>query len=570
MADSTHAGDVLGTHAVRAAAERAWRAHLGAGARLGGLAERLAAGSLAQAFHATAVAHPRRPALTIDGEHATHGELDVRAALLAGWLAATGVGDDDAVLVSGPPSLTLVVAYLAALRVGAVVALASPSAAAPELRRVAADAGIVAALASDGVLERLGPARPAIALSLDGGGAAPRVDDASAGASPRAPAARASGDVALLAWTSGTTGVPKVVPLTHGNVLASIRGAMLAWRWRDEDVLVHALPLAHQHGLSGVHATLLAGSRAVLASSFDARRLRETVARERATVLFAVPTIYERLLADEPHDPRAFATLRLATSGSAALPAGLARRAREALGVDPLERYGTTESGLNVSNLYDGPRRDGSVGLPLPGVELAIADRAGQPVTAGETGEIVVRGPQVFAGYRGVQSGAFWPGGWFRTGDLGHVAPDSGALTITGRAKELIVSGGLNVYPREVELALEADPSVRAAAVAGIPSRRWGEEVVALVVPARADGLDVAALQAATRERIAAYKCPKRLFAVAALPRTATGKLVRAKVAAIARDLADEETALDQRRAMLRAAAREVERAAAGPLDGDA
>jgi malonyl-CoA/methylmalonyl-CoA synthetase len=325
-----------------------------------------------------------------------------------------------------------------------------------------------------------------------------------------------------LLYTSGTTGRPKGVPLTHANLLASVRGVMQAWRWSAEDVLVHALPLSHQHGLSGVNATLLAGSRAALLSSFEPGDLCATIARERATVLFAVPAMYERLVTWQGIGAADLGSLRLAVSGSAPLSPSLFERVGAAFGQPPLERYGSTETGLSVSNPYDGPRKPGKVGRPLPGIELDIVDD-----------EVVLRGPQVFAGYENrpdETAEAFLDGGWFRTGDLGRVDPEDGYLEITGRRKELIVTGGLNVSPREVELVLEDHPEVARVAVVGLPSEEWGEEVVAVVVPAAGTTPGGEALIAHARERLSAYKCPKRVMLVDELPASAMGKVQREEI----------------------------------------
>jgi malonyl-CoA/methylmalonyl-CoA synthetase len=200
------------------------------------------------------------------------------------------------------------------------------------------------------------------------------------------------------------------------------------------------------------------------------------------------------------------------------------------LGQDVLERYGSTESGLSVSNPYDGPRKFGTVGVPLPGTELAIVDEEGHGVRPGEDGEIRLRGPQVFSGYWGLPDAteeSFYPGGWFRTGDVGRVDPENGYLAITGRLKEMIITGGLNVYPREVELELEDHAAVENAAVVGVPSEQWGEEVVAFVVPARDGEVDDEELAAHARERLSSYKCPKRFFTVDQLPRNEGGKVLR-------------------------------------------
>jgi malonyl-CoA/methylmalonyl-CoA synthetase len=533
----------------------AWSRHLGEPVAPDALLEQLTAGTLAEAFHATAVASPDRPALDIDGRARTHGQLDAEAAGWAGALAARGVGSGDAVLIAAPSSIDLVVAYLGALRLGALVVLANPAYTPAELRHLLDDSGAVAAIAGGDARERVAAVGSDIAL-LD--------VDAPEASDPVAPVGVASESPALLAYTSGTTGVPKAVPLTHANLLSSIRAAMLAWRWSADDVLVHSLPLSHQHGLGGVHATLLAGSRAVLRSRFDPAATCESIAAARASVLFAVPAMYERLMAWDGLDAADLGTLRLMVSGSAPLSPALAARIEERLGDLPLERYGTTETGLDVSNPLTGARRPGTVGLPLPGVECEVADDAGVPLAPGERGEIVLRGPQVFGGYRGdpeTTAAAFHPGGWFRTGDVGRFDPEDGYLEITGRLKELIITGGMNVYPREVELALEAAPGVARAAVVGLPSERWGEEVAAAVV-AGPGGMPVAEdVIAFARERLAPYKCPKRVVVVDELPANAMGKLSRPAVA----ELLELDSALAGYRSMLKRAG---ERLAEEPLEG--
>ena len=250
-----------------------------------------------------------------------------------------------------------------------------------------------------------------------------------------------------------------------------------------------------------------------------------------------MPAIYERLLSCEEADAADLSSLRLATSGSAPLAPGLWRRVADLFGQEPVERYGTTETGLDVSNPYDGPRRPGSAGLPLPGIEVEIADDAGRALAAGADGEILLRGPQVFSGYwRNDEAtrDSFFPGGWFRTGDIGRIDPASGYLSITGRLKEMIISGGLNVYPREVEVVLEEHPSVERAAVVGLPSERWGEEVVALVVSSPDAVADEEVLAAHARSALAPHKRPKAILFVGSLPVTALGKLRRPDVAEIA------------------------------------
>jgi malonyl-CoA/methylmalonyl-CoA synthetase len=276
----------------------------------------------------------------------------------------------------------------------------------------------------------------------------------------------------------------------------------------------------------------------VIQPGLDPAVLCETIATERATVLFAVPAVYERLLAWGAGAPADFASLRLATSGSAPLSPALWERASALIGAEPLERYGTTESGLDVSNPYDGPRLPGSVGTPLPGIEVAITDTEGARLASGADGEVLVRGPQVFGGYwqnERATVDAFRGGGWFRTGDIGRVDPDNGYLSITGRIKELIITGGLNVYPREVELALEQHPAVERAAVVGLPSDRWGEEVVAYVVGAAGRALDADEIRAHARALLAPYKCPKTVREAEELPVNTLGKVLRSELVAQAR-----------------------------------
>jgi malonyl-CoA/methylmalonyl-CoA synthetase len=519
---------------VSEAARDAWSKHLGHPPG-DDLRQRLAAGSLAGAAQETASAWPDRPALEVDGELLTHGALEDRAGRMAGWLTENGLVPGDIVLISSRASLAFAVAYLGVLRAGATALLTNPAYTEPELELLLADSGAVLCLATEPGLDRLaavserGSRRQSV-RSLDEL-AAPGGELRSA--RPAEPVARRSGTPAILAYTSGTTGRPKAVPLSDANLLASIRSAMLAWRWGPEDVLMHALPLFHQHGLSGLHVALLSGSKTVVRSRFDPADLAGAIAAERASVLFAVPSIYQRLVDWEGIERADLTCLRLIVSGSAPLSPTVAERTASLLGQPPLERYGLTESGLDVSNLYDGARRVGLVGLPLPGVELAIATDRAEVLPPGRDGEIVVRGPQVFDGYRGDSSAAapaFLPGGWFRTGDLGRIDPVDGYLQITGRLRELIISGGMNVYPREVVLVLEEHPDVGRAAVVGVPSERWGEEVVAAVVPAPNGSPLEAELFEFARRRLASFKCPKRIVIVRELPENSVGKVITSEV----------------------------------------
>jgi malonyl-CoA/methylmalonyl-CoA synthetase len=508
------------------ATRQAWRRHLGEDADPDALRAELAAGTMGEAFAAVARERGDAPALEIDGGAASHAELDDRAARVGGVLRRQGVSAGDRVLLCAPTSLELVAAYLGILRIGATAMPCDAALTASELAHLLRDGEPVAAFVAPDARERLEQAEAdaaPVGTVVTIGGEADGL--AALAAEPVAP--EPSPGPAMLAYTSGTTGAPKGVPLTHGNVLASTRGVVKAWRWSTDDVLVHALPLSHQHGLSGVHLSLLTGSRAVIFSRFDPEVLCGVIAAHRATVLFAVPAMYERLDAWDGIGDAELGSLRAAICGSAPLSAALAERVDGWLGQVPLERYGSTEAGLDVSNAYDGPRRPGRVGWALPGIEVRLE---------GENDEILVRGPQVFEGYwrrPDATAEALTPDGWFRTGDLGRIDPADGSLEISGRSKELIISGGLNVYPREVEAVLEEHPAVGGVAVAGVPSERWGEEVVAFVVPA-AD-LDADGLIAHCRERLSAYKCPKRVVALDELPVNRMGKVRRDALA----DMAD-------------------------------
>jgi acyl-CoA synthetase (AMP-forming)/AMP-acid ligase II len=480
-----------------------WREHLPGVADVELFAAGLGGDTIPALAAASADARPEHTAVTVDGQPLTHAQLDDGATRVAGWLARR-IRPGDRVLLAAAASVGFVRCYLGALKAGAVVVLANPQYTSAELGHLVSGSGTVLAFA-DGEPGRL---LAAFGLPIFDVAELPRPG-------PQGQVAVGPQDIALLAYTSGTTGKPKGVPLTHGHLVASIRSAMAAWRWSADDVLAHALPLYHQHGLSGLHAALIAGGTVHIRSRFSPADLVQTISDTDATTLFAVPTIYQALVSTAATPLR---RLRLAVCGSAPLNPALAERLASVLGQVPLIRYGTTESGLNVSNSYDNRRGD-TVGVPLPGVLARVID-----------GEIQLRGPQVFSGYwhdPAATQDAFTPDGWFRTGDIGSVDPADGHLIIKGRTKEMIITGGLNVYPREVEIVLEEHPAVAEAAVAGVPHERWGEQVTAWVVPREGHGFDEAALIAYARERLAAYKCPKQVFQRATLPRNHVGKIVR-------------------------------------------
>jgi len=489
-----------------------WHVHLPPGAEPGAF-NPLARGSLPAAWAEQWVAAPTAPAL-FEARHGwvSNRQLEDVSRRLAGRLRAVGLQPGDHLLFSAETSLELVMAHVAALRAGLVVVPANTVYREREIAHIVRDARPAAALVDDS--DRAAWVRRAGGEDLVL--VTPDIDlpDGPPGSLDTA----RPGDPAIIAYTSGTTGAPKGAVLTHGNLLAGSETVGLAWRWTKADRLVLALPLFHVHGLCvGLHGTLLAGASAVLLPRFDVDAVLDAAGEHHATLFFGVPTMYHRLARSAR--VRELARLRLCVSGSAALPAELHQRLVEVAGQQILERYGMTETLMNVSNPYDGQRRPGSVGLPLPGVELRLSD--------GDCGEILVRGPNVFAGYweRPDTSAKAFSQGWFHTGDLGALDPD-GYLRILGRSKELIITGGFNVYPREVEDVLLAHPGVSEAAVVGAPSNEWGEIVIAFVVPAETT-LTPDDLRTFAASQLAPYKRPRRLQFVDALPRNALGKVCK-------------------------------------------
>jgi malonyl-CoA/methylmalonyl-CoA synthetase len=457
----------------------------------------------------------------------TNGDLERATVSVAIELGRRGLAPGDRVIISGATGVDLVVVHVAALRAGLVVVPVNPTFTRLEFLQTLAAARPTAVLA-DGDL-------PAWGADADAGLAT--VDSLTAlvdGVGAAGPDARPEvaldqvrpTDVALLAFTSGTTGQPKGVPLTHANLLAGAEALRRAWAWTPHDRLILALPLFHMHGLGvGVHGSLLAGASMWIVEQFDPETILQAAAQPEATMFFGVPTMYSRLV-DAPGVER-LGRLRLCISGSAPLSADLHARVRDRAGQVVLERYGMTETVMLTSNPLDGDRRPGTVGLPLPGVDLRLDP---------QTDEIQVRGPNVFGGYLdrpGANSldpnaGAFTTDGWFRTGDVGRV-DDGGYVTIVGRAKDLIITGGYNVYPPEIEAVLRACPGVADAAVAGLASTEWGETVAAWIeVATDADPtLVIDALGPWCEGRLAAYKRPRQVRVVDALPRNALGKIQR-------------------------------------------
>jgi malonyl-CoA/methylmalonyl-CoA synthetase len=454
-------------------------------------------------------ARPDRPVL-VDGTDGTRtvdaATLDGQTAALASVLAERGVRPGDRVLWCARATLPSVAALVAVLRSGAVLVPLSTAATEAEIAHVVDDARPVLAITDRLRPDAFAPGLPVVEVE-DLARTAAR---ATAGAAP----ALQPGDDALIVYTSGTTGRPKGAVHTHGSLLAGISSLLAAWAWRPEDRLVLSLPLFHVHGLcAGLFGTLTAGASAAVFDRFDESAVLGAI--PTSTMFFGVPTMYHRLAASGLST--GLGALRLCVSGSAPLAPDLWHRLA-ADGVAVLERYGMTETLLTLSNPLDGERRPGSVGLPLPGVEAAVDDADEHGV-----GELKVRGASLCRGYWGRD--AFAPGEWFATGDLVSVA-DDGYVTVRGRRTELIITGGHNVYPAEVEAVLSRHPGVVEVAVVGVPSAEWGETVVAYVV----GDPDLASLRELAATDLAPFKCPREVRLIDALPRNALGKVVRGEL----------------------------------------
>ncbi|MCA1718200.1 MAG: acyl-CoA synthetase [Actinobacteria bacterium] len=340
-------------------------------------------------------------------------------------------------------------------------------------------------------------------------------------------------DLAMIAYTSGTTGRSKGAMLLHRNLVANIEAICEAWRWTADDHLLLTLPLFHTHGLMvGAHGTFFSGASAELRRKFDAAVVYDALLEGPFTMFFGVPTMYTRLLREAEEREERPSPLRLYVAGSAALSPQAFERFEELFGERILERYGMTETGMNLTNPYDGERRPGTVGGPFPGQEARVVGVEGrEPMPAGEVGEIEVRGPHVFEGYWNrpdATEEVLREDGWFSTGDLGSVSED-GYFTISGRTKELIISGGYNVYPREVEELLEGCAGVAEVAVVGLPDEEFGERVTAVVVRADPE-LTEAKVQDFCRDDLAGYKKPREVVFVDELPRNAMGKVLKHEV----------------------------------------
>ncbi|MCY3832781.1 MAG: AMP-binding protein [Chloroflexi bacterium] len=468
----------------------------------------------------------------------SYGALTQTVIRTGNYLQSLGVKPGDRVAVQLPKCLPFIYLHLAAIEIGAIFLPLNPAYPMAELRYFLADSAarcLFAESQKQADIELILLKLPNLELPVFISADEDWKSRVGAYASDRGTPLPSDPDqTAMMLYTSGTTSRPKGALITQGNLTANIESLHQAWGWRQDDRLLHVLPLFHVHGLVvALHGALHAGATAFLLPSFDAAAALELLSSGRFSVFMAVPTMHRRLFQLAQHRPVDLSHLRLMTSGSDRLPDDLFFGYQEVFNVTLLERYGMTETGMNLSNPLHGERRVGSVGLPLPGVSARIVDPATEtPLPAGEIGELQIKGAHVFKGYwrqPEKTAEAFTDDGWLRTGDLGLREPD-GYYTLKGRAKDLIITGGLNVYPPEVELALMDHPAVAACAVIGCPDAQWGEQVVAAIIPRADAAADEAEISDFCRARLAAYKVPRRVVFVDKLPANALGKIQKSKL----------------------------------------
>ncbi len=488
--------------------------------------------SLCRRFVEVTRAGGARPAVEDDLETVSFSELGERAGRVAAALRARGLGGARVAMLVTQGSRWLE-AFFGIVLAGGVAVPLSPLHPEAEQRWFVDVSGSKALLVSDELAERVMPyagERPVLHVEeLRQSAPAPRADTR-------------DDDVAVILYTSGTTGKPKGALITHDNLASLAQMVAAAWRWSEDDVLLHCLPLHHLHGLGiALFVSLLSGGKTRMLEKFDAERMWHEMAG--ATVLMGVPTMHKKLLDAldaAPHYRKNAQHLRLVTSGSAALPVTVGERWRELSGDYPLERFGMTEIGVGCSNPIDGPRVPGSCGVTLPGMGIRIVGEEGQDARPGEPGEIWIRGPSVFSGYDqnpDATRDAFQDG-WFKSGDTATYLAD-GYVKILGRTSvDILKSGGYKLSALEIEEVLRQHDAVADVAVVGLPDETWGEIAVAAVLarPGRAGELREDAVRDWAKERIAAYKVPKRVVVLDDFPRNPVGKVVKPELAKLLAD----------------------------------
>ena len=482
-------------------------------------------------FEAAFPANPDAPLLqTAEGQTFSYADAVRESARLANYLVRLGARPGDRVTCQVEKSPQVLWLYLACLRAGLVYHPLNTAYQASELEYFVGNAEpriVVCTGQTANLFNTLvGPAADVQVLTLEADGSGSLNAGAGVCAETFATVARQSDDLAALLYSSGTTGQPKGIMLSHANLASNGMTLVKLWGFTAGDVLLHVLPVFHVHGLFiATHCVLLSGARMCWLDRFEAGEVMAQL--PHCSVMMGVPTYYTRLLAEPHFGPASCGSMRLFISGSAPLLAETFSEFEQRTGHRILERYGMTETGMNTSNPLYGERRAGTVGPALPDVEVRVVGGDGATLPAGEAGDLQVRGPNVFKAYWRMPQKTledFTSDGFFNTGDKASISPD-GYISIVGRARDMIICGGLNVYPKEIELLLDGIAGVGESAVIGVPHRDFGEAVIAVIVPAGKSPLDERAIIEFSKHRIANFKVPKRVFFQDALPRNAMGKV---------------------------------------------
>jgi long-chain acyl-CoA synthetase len=491
-------------------------------------------GNLAALLHATAQNTPERIALKLDHLQLSYAELDRAAKRVGGYLRARGVHPGDRIGLMAPNVLEFPILYYGILNAGAVVVPMNVQLKRREIAYYLDDAGAKLLFAWHGCAQEALAAEVATTRVTFGLG---ELEALTAPAAPlREPVSRAASDTAVLLYTSGTTGRPKGAELTHANLLHNAASARALFSLDERSVFLGVLPLFHSFGQTcALNATVAAGGMLTLVPRFTPEAVLATIERDRVDVFAGVPTMYSALLHAVDGSDRDVSSLRVCVSGGAALPVELLRGFEARFGCVILEGYGLSETSPIASfNHPDRQRKPGSIGTPISGVEMRIVDGAGRPLAPGQVGEIVIRGLNVMRGYwrrPDATAEAIGADGWFHSGDIGRVDED-GCFFIVDRKKDMIIRGGYNVYPREIEEVLYQHPAVREVAVVGLPHPTLGEEVGAAVVLRAGVVATPEELRAFVRDQVAAYKYPRYVWFVEELPKTATGKILKRNIEA--------------------------------------
>jgi malonyl-CoA/methylmalonyl-CoA synthetase len=499
--------------------------------------------SLTENFTESFLSHKDRPAITFlrNGRVETeisYFELERDACRVANGFRELGVAKGDRVILFIPKSLIFVVAHLALQKLGAIAVPLNPGFKQLEMEYLLGDARARLIL--------LGPEKEAFIRDIAPDLTAVVVDSSTpyqkstvfiTAAESFSPVRISPEDPGLIIYTSGTTGKPKGAVLSSRNLVHDARNIIDIWDISDNDVLCHALPLFHVHGLCfALHTALLAGAHVLMLDQFSAATVIDVLRRQDGplvcSLFMAVPAMYAKLMAYIGEETFDFSHMRLWTSGSAPLLPQDFARIRQLFGKEPVEREGMSETGMNFSNPLHGSRKPGSIGIPVPALEVRMVDPAsGEDVKPGQTGEIWLKGPAVTPGYwqKPEETAATFENGWFKTGDLGHVDSD-GYYYLTDRIKHIIISGGENISPKEIESVINQVAGVTESSVVGVADQKWGEKIVAAVVRDPEAAVSVEAIQSRCKEHLHDWKCPKEIAFVRELPRNTMGKVLKEEV----------------------------------------